>query len=177
MFWCAWLLFTTEKMDQRICIQFCVKVKLSAPRLTRAFGKSSLSQKKYTSATSASQKAKKLLMMEPVLDVPACQQLMKSFEAVEKKNILENRRITIREVVEDVGKLVGSCLAIFSDVLAMKHVVAKFVAKLVNFDQNNHRLNITQELLNDFDDPDLLKRVITGNETWDMDMTSILRLN
>ncbi|XP_018337789.1 PREDICTED: putative uncharacterized protein FLJ37770 [Trachymyrmex septentrionalis] len=34
-----------------------------------------------------------------------------------KKMILENRRITIREVADDVGISFGSCQAIFSDVL------------------------------------------------------------
>ena len=53
---------------------------------------------------------------------------------------MENRRITIREVAEDVGISVGSCHAIFSDILGLK----------------------AQEMLNDVnDDPDLLKKVIT----------------
>ncbi|EFN70230.1 hypothetical protein EAG_12167, partial [Camponotus floridanus] len=44
---------------------------------------------------------------------------------------------------------------------------AKFVPKLLNFDQKQRRVDIAQELLNAVnDDPDLLKRVITGNESW-----------
>ena len=173
MFWCAWRLFAIDIMDQRICIKFCVKNKIKCSEVLKMLITAFCI---YFEPKKCLYVVEKILMTKPILDAPAFQQPMKTFEAVEK-TIMENRQIAIREVVEDVGKLVGSCLAIFSDVLAMKHVVAKFVAKLVNFDQNNHRLNITQELLNDFDDPDLLKRVITGNETWDMDMTSILRLN
>ena len=51
-----------------------------------------------------------------------------------KKIVMENRRITIREVAEDVGISVGSCHAIFSDILGLKRVAAKFVPKLLNFD-------------------------------------------
>ena len=84
-----------------------------------------------------------------------------------KKMIMENRRITIREVADEVGISFGSCQAIFTDVLGMKRVAAKFVPKLLNFDQKQHRMNIAQELLNEVnDDPELIKRVITGDETW-----------
>ena len=54
-------------------------------------------------------------------------------EAV-KKIVMENRRITIREVSEDVGISVGSCHAIFSDILGLKRVASKFVPKLLNVD-------------------------------------------
>ncbi|XP_032668800.1 uncharacterized protein LOC116842993, partial [Odontomachus brunneus] len=50
-----------------------------------------------------------------------------------KKMIMDNCRITIREVADDVGISFGSCQAIFSDILGMKCVAAKFVSKLLNF--------------------------------------------
>ena len=42
--------------------------------------------------------------------------------------------ITITKVAEDVGISIGSCHAIFSDILGLKRVAAKFVPKLLNFD-------------------------------------------
>ena len=42
---------------------------------------------------------------------------------------MENRQITIKEVAEDVGISVGSCHAIFSDILGLKRVAAKFVTR------------------------------------------------
>ena len=50
-----------------------------------------------------------------------------------KKIVMENRRINIKEVAEYVGISVGSCRAIFSDILCLKRVAAKFVPKLLNF--------------------------------------------
>ena len=47
-------------------------------------------------------------------------------EAV-KKIVMDNRRITIREVAKDVGISVGSCHAIFPDILGLKRVAAKLV--------------------------------------------------
>ena len=87
-------------------------------------------------------------------------------EAV-KKIVMENRRITIREVAEDVCISVGSCYAIFSDILGLKRVAEKFAPNLLNFDQKTRRMTIAQEILNDVnDDPDLLKKVISGDESW-----------
>ena len=61
---------------------------------------------------------------------------------------------------------VGSCHDILSDVLGMRRVSAKFVPKLLNFDQKNRRMTITQEILNEVnEDPDFLKRVINGDES------------
>ena len=49
----------------------------------------------------------------------------------------------------------------------MKCAAAKFVPKLLNFKQKQRRMNIAQEVLTAFNnDPDLLKKVITGDESW-----------
>ena len=57
-----------------------------------------------------------------------------------------NRRITIREVVHDVGLSFSSCQAIFTDVLRMKRAAAKIVPKFLNFEQKQHRINIALEI-------------------------------
>ena len=56
-----------------------------------------------------------------------------NFEAV-KKMILDNCRITIWEVADDVGISFGSCQAIFMDVLVIKHAAVKIVSKLLNLE-------------------------------------------
>ncbi|UYV82755.1 hypothetical protein LAZ67_22000747 [Cordylochernes scorpioides] len=49
----------------------------------------------------------------------------------------------------------------------MRRVAANFVPKLLNCDQKQHRMNIANEMLDSVrDDPDLLQRVITGDEAW-----------
>ena len=44
-----------------------------------------------------------------------------------------NRRITIRELANDVGISFRLCQAIFTDILGMKQAAAKIVTKLLNF--------------------------------------------
>ncbi|UYV74987.1 CCNK, partial [Cordylochernes scorpioides] len=84
-----------------------------------------------------------------------------------EKMILANRRITVREVAEDLNISIGSCHSIFINELDMRRVAAKFVPKLLNCDQKQHRMNIANEMLDSVrDDPHLLQRVITGDEVW-----------
>ena len=47
-----------------------------------------------------------------------------------KKLILDKRRITIREVADDVGLSFGSCQAIFREVLGIKRAAVKIILKL-----------------------------------------------
>lgn len=83
-----------------------------------------------------------------------------------KKIVIENCQITIRKVSEDVGISVGSCHAIFSDVLGMNFMAAKFVLKFLNLEQKNCSKSIAQELLNDINvDPDVLEWIINDDET------------
>ena len=69
-------------------------------------------------------------------------------------------------IVAYVGISFGSSQAIFTDVLGMKRAPVKIVPKLLNFEQKQLRMDITQEMLTTFnDDPGLLKKFITGDES------------
>ena len=69
-------------------------------------------------------------------------------------------------VDDDVKISFGSYQAILTDVLGMKRAVAKIVSKLLNFEKKQRRMDIVQEMLTTFNDPGLLKKVITGDESW-----------
>ncbi|CAG9789599.1 unnamed protein product [Diatraea saccharalis] len=73
---------------------------------------------------------------------PGCQTTSTTNDNVKKvkEMVMNDRRITIREVDNDVGISVGSC---------HERAAAKFVPKLLNFEQEQRRI-----------------RVITGDETW-----------
>lgn len=53
----------------------------------------------------------------------------------------------------------GPSQTILSHGLNMKHVAAKFVSRLLNFEQKQRRVNIAQELVNEIkNDPELFQR-------------------
>nr|XP_040577576.1 uncharacterized protein LOC121126305 [Lepeophtheirus salmonis] len=79
------------------------------------------------------------------------------------ENVERVKKITIREAAKDIDVSVVSCHSFFSNVLSMKRVLAKFLPKLLNFDQKNRRMSIAHVLLTYVnDDPG----GITGDETW-----------
>ena len=49
----------------------------------------------------------------------------------------------------------------------MKRAAAIIVSKLLNFEQKQLHMDIVQEMLTTFNDnPNMLKKVLTGNESW-----------
>ena len=77
-----------------------------------------------------------------------------------KKIILDNLRISLREVADDVGISFAKFQAIFTNFLGMKRAPVKIFPILINFGQNQRRMGIAQEI------SDLLKKIITFEETW-----------
>jgi len=85
--------------------------------------------------------------------------------------ILQNRRLTIREIAEDVGNSFGSCQAILTEKLNIQRVTAKFVPCVLTENQKANHVNISQELLDRVSvDENFLKTIVTGDETWVYDV-------
>ena len=56
--------------------------------------------------------------------------------------IRENRRLTIREVAEEVGVCKSSCNTILTEKLKMHRVAAKFVPRLLTEEQKPNRITV-----------------------------------
>jgi histone-lysine N-methyltransferase SETMAR len=81
--------------------------------------------------------------------------------------ICENRRLTVREVSEEVSICKSSCHTILTEKLKMHRVGAKFVPRLLTEEQKQNRVTVSQELLDrSNNDEKFLKNVITDDETW-----------
>ena len=85
-----------------------------------------------------------------------------NIEAI-KKMILDNRRNTIREVADDVGKIVRLMTSNFYGCFRHETCGSEDCSKIAK----QRRTDIAQKMLMAFnDDPDLLKKVITSDESW-----------
>jgi hypothetical protein len=81
--------------------------------------------------------------------------------------ILEDRRLTVREIADEVGISTGSAHSILTQDLHMCRVVVKFVPKLLLQEQQQLPLEVTRDMLECASgDPQFLKTMITGDETW-----------
>ncbi|GFT83344.1 HTH_48 domain-containing protein [Nephila pilipes] len=80
---------------------------------------------------------------------------------------MADRRLTVREIAEEVGVSKDSAHANLREDLNMNRVAAKFVPMLLSPEQKDLRFDVTQDFLDTSNtDPGFLKTVITGDESW-----------
>ena len=99
----------------------------------------------------------------------ACTVVAAGDDHIEKARsvIRESRRLTIREVSEEVGTCKSSCHTILTEKLKMLRVAAKSVPRLLTEEQKQNRVTVSRELLDRSNiDENFLKNVITSDETW-----------
>ena len=78
-----------------------------------------------------------------------------------------DRRLTVREIENDLGIPETTVWEILNKILGMTRVCAKFIPKLLTTEQKDLRSKIAQDNFEmNRDDDNVLKEVITGNESW-----------
>ncbi len=77
-----------------------------------------------------------------------CPSTLTNYENMKKveEMIMKDRWITIKEVADDVTRSIGSRRKIFTSVLDMKRVTAKFVPKVLNFEQKSGKWKLLRNL-------------------------------
>ena len=87
----------------------------------------------------------------------------------EKVNELvrSDRRLTVRMMAEELNINRESVRIILSEELGMRKMCAKMVPKLLSDDHKQHRVRVCEDTLEEIGaDPDFLRHIITGDETW-----------
>jgi len=79
--------------------------------------------------------------------------------------LINNRKLTIRELAKDLNIAHGSIQNIVVNDLGLRRVAVKLVPKELNFMQKD-RVVIAKDMISKAEsDPTLIKRIITGDET------------
>ncbi|UYV62524.1 hypothetical protein LAZ67_2000944 [Cordylochernes scorpioides] len=165
--------------DQRICIEFCVKSGFKGAEifwmLQTAYGDAVMSRRrvfdwykrfKEGREETADNERSGRRPHQPRLKKWTSSKFFLRRSGIVLELVREDRRITVREVAEEAGISFGSTQLIMKDISGVRRLNAVLVPKNLTFDQKNARketasLNIEATT----DDPELLKRVITGDET------------
>ncbi len=123
-------------MDQRICTKFCykngIKYNKVLEMLRTSFGESTMSKTRVHEWCKCFQDGHEGIEADECSGHPSTLRKDENVKNVEKMSMQDPR---IRKSSDDVGISNGSCHKIFPSVLDMKHVAAKFVLKVLNFEQ------------------------------------------
>ncbi|UYV83896.1 hypothetical protein LAZ67_X000548 [Cordylochernes scorpioides] len=159
-----------EMEDQRICINFCVKNGFKGAEifwmLQTAYGDAVMSRRRVFEWYKRFKEGREETADNERSGRPSTSTTPEKVDKV-LELVREDRRITVREVAEKAGISFVSTQSIIKDILGVRRLNAVLFPKDLTFDQKNARKETASlNLEATTDDPELLKRVITGDETW-----------
>ncbi|UYV84235.1 hypothetical protein LAZ67_X001627 [Cordylochernes scorpioides] len=162
--------YITEIEDQRICIKFCLKNGFKGAEifwmLQTAYRDAVMSRRRVFEWYKRFKESREETADNERSGRPSTSPTPEKVDKV-LELMHEDQRITVREVAEEAGISIGSTQSIMKDILGVRRLNAVLVPKDLTFDQKNARKETTSLNLEvTTDNPELLKRVITGEKTW-----------
>jgi histone-lysine N-methyltransferase SETMAR len=159
-----------QRKEQRVCIKFCANLGKSATEtlemIQQGFGDQSLSHAQVFQ-WHARFKADRTSVDDDERTGRPTSCTTPETVALIQELIRQDRRLTIRDIAEEVKVGYGTCQRVLTEELGMHRVAAKFVPRILTADQKQQRVNICTELRQlAFNDETFLCRVITGDESW-----------
>jgi AraC-like DNA-binding protein len=157
-------------MEQRYCIKFCQMLGDSKAetirKIQQAFSDDAIGVTQIKEWFNYFKDGRTLADSDQRSGRPPTSQNANIIENV-RSVILEDRRLTVREIADEVGISTGSAHSILTENLHMCRMVAKFVPKLFSQEHQQLRLEVARDMLECASgDTEFLKTMITGDETW-----------
>jgi transposase len=160
----------TERMEQWYCIKLCQKFGDSKAetirKIQQAFSDDAMGVTQIKEWFNRFKDGRTLADSDHRSGRPSTSRNANVIENV-RSLILEDRCFTVREIADKVGMSTGSEHSILTEDLHMCTMVAKSVPKLLLQEQQQLRLEVVRDMLECTNgDPEFLKTMITGDETW-----------
>ena len=103
---------------------------------------------------------------DPKSGRPTTSRTNENVERVREK-VRSERRLTVRMIADELSMNSERVWRIITEDLGMRKVCAKMVPRLLNDGQKENRVQVCQDILKQLEiTPDLLSRVVTGDESW-----------
>ena len=97
---------------------------------------------------------------------PSTSRTDENVERVRQK-VRSDRRLTVRMITDKLGMNSKSVWKIITEDLGMRKICTKMVPRLLNKEQKERRVQVYQDILEQLEtESNLLKRIVTGNESW-----------
>jgi ribosomal protein S14 len=130
----------TERVEQQYCIKFCQKLGDSKAetiwKVQQAFGDDAMGATQIKEWFNRFKGGRTLVNSDQRSGRPSASLNANVIENV-RSMILEDCRLTVREIADEVGISTGSAHSILTEDLHMCRVVAKFVPKLLSQEQQS----------------------------------------
>ena len=155
----------TELLEQRNCIKICQKLGDSQVetirKIQRVFGNDAMGIIQVKEWYNRYKDGRTSVESEARSGRPSTSRNDELINQV-RTLVMQDRRVTVRELAEEVGISTGSVHSILTDDLAMQRVSAKFVPKLLTMEQRQLHLEDVQDMLDSANsDPEFLNTVKT----------------
>jgi len=83
-----------------------------------------------------------------------------------REKVQSDRRLTVTMIAEELDKNSERVWRIITKHLGMRKICAKMEPRLLNEGQNEQRVQVCRDILEQFEtEPNLLKRVVTSDES------------
>jgi len=160
----------TERLEQRYGIKFCQKLGdtqvESIRKIQQAFGYDAMSITRIKEWYNRFKGGSTSVDSEPRHRRPSTSRNDNVINQV-RTLLMPDRRITLRELADEVGVSIGSVHTILTADLGLRRVSAKFVLKLLTTEQKQLRVEVAQDMLDCAEsDSNFMNTVITGDESW-----------
>ena len=167
VFWCAAAKMSELELEQRTNIKFLVKLGKSGNKiremLLQVYGDNAMKETAVYKWVKRFSERRESVTDEERSGRPATSRNEENIAKI-RQIVHQNRRLTVRSIVEQVNIDRETVRKILIEDLDMRKVCAKMVPKELNEEQKQRRVTICQHLFERHDD--ILSHVITGDETW-----------
>ena len=158
------------KFEQRCAIKFCFKLGMNATetcgKLKEAYEEDALSRAQIFRWFKDFSEGRDLVEDEPRTGRPTTSKTDVNVERV-KSLVRSDRRLTIRLIAEQLNLNKSTVHDVLKNNLQMRKVSAKLVPKNLTVQQKDNRKDICTDFIERIEqDPNFLKSIITGDESW-----------
>ena len=157
-------------IEQRINLKFLVRLGKTPTEtfnlLQEVYGDATMSRTRIFEWHKRFREGREDVEDDPKSGRPTTSRTNENVERVREK-VRSDRRLTVRMIVDELSMNSERVWRIITEDLGMRKVCAKMVPRLLNDGQKENRVQVCQDILKQLEiTPDLLSRVVTGDESW-----------
>ena len=157
-------------IEQRINLKFLVRLGETPTEtfnlLQEVYGDATMSRTRIFDWRKRFREGREDVEDDPKSGRPTTSRTNENVERVREK-VRSDRRLTVRMIADELSMNSERVWRIITEDLGMRKVCAKMVPRLLNDGQKENRVQVCQDILKQLEiTPDLLSRVVTGDESW-----------